>query len=211
MQIKMKLNGGGWGGLRLNAGRKRIHSKGVAHTLREKVTGRTPLHINFRYRSHIRNKDTLKLLKRAIKNARSHDLKILHYSFQSNHVHLIIEAPNNDILTRGMRSLTITLAKGLNRGRIQIERYHLHVLRSLRETKHAVRYVLFNRHHHEKGTYTQVDDYTSILALREGLRILRKFAKERKITIKVDGGNFWRPDHPKSFLSKRAINQLCAP
>src|SRR5687768_14758032 len=103
MQLKMRS----WGGRRRNSGRKRIRSKGVAHRVREKVSSRTPLHINFKYKSHIRNKETLKLLKRSIQNARSHGLKIHHYSFQSNHVHLIAGAGTNSVLTTGMRSLTI--------------------------------------------------------------------------------------------------------
>lgn len=142
MQTKMKLSGGRWGGLRSKAGRKRIRSRGVAHIPREKISIRTPLHVNFKYKIPVRNKETLKLLKKSIQNARKHGLRILHYSFQHNHIHLILEAENNSILTKGMRSLNITFAKGLHKGRIQIERYHLHVLKTVRETKHAIHYVL---------------------------------------------------------------------
>jgi REP element-mobilizing transposase RayT len=80
----------------------------------------------------------LKILKRAIKNCRSHGLKVLHFSLQSNHLHLLVEAPNNEILTRAMRSLSVTFSKGIGKGRVQLERYHLHVLRSLKETRNAV-------------------------------------------------------------------------
>ncbi|WPU66418.1 transposase [Peredibacter starrii] len=147
-QLSLNLYQGKSGGRRPGSGRKRIHSKGVAHRIREKVTNRTPLHINFKYRTFIKNKYCLKLLKRAIINARAHGLRIIHFSLQSNHVHLIIEAENNDTLTKGMRSLTITFAKGLNKGKVQIERYHLHVLKTIKETKHAVQYVLFNQQKH---------------------------------------------------------------
>lgn len=185
MQVRMKLNGSNWGGLRENSGRKRIRSRGVAHAPREKVTARTPLHVNFRYRTHVRNKETLKLLKRSIQNARSHGLRILHYSFQSNHVHLIVEADSNKLLSKGMRSLTITFAKGLGLGRIQTERYHLHVLRSLREVRNALGYVLFNQQKHERGTYTAIDGYSSLLCVPDALKIIRRFAFEKKITVKI--------------------------
>ena len=96
MQQRMKLSGGKHGGLRSGSGRKRIHSKGVAHNKREVVRVNTPLHVNFRYRTNVRNKVTLKLLKKSIQNAGSHGLKVLHYSFQSNHIHLILEATSKN-------------------------------------------------------------------------------------------------------------------
>lgn len=111
-QIKRNLFQGKHCGRRPNCGRKRIHSKGVAHRQREKINSNTPMRINFKYRAFIQKKHCLKLLKKAITNARRHGLKILHYSLLSNYVHLIIEASDNHTLTRGMRSLTITFAKG---------------------------------------------------------------------------------------------------
>ncbi len=199
MQTKMKLNGRGWGGLREKSGRQRIRSKGVAHSSREKVTSRTPVHVNFKYKIAIRNKETLKLLRKSIQNARKHGLKVLHYSFQHNHIHLILEAETNSILTKGMRSLTITFAKGVHKGRIQIERYHLHVLKSLREVKHAVHYVLFNQQKHEKGTYSVINDYSSVLSLKNGLDLIREFAKDKRITLKIDKGSDWVPDLGTSY------------
>lgn len=205
MQTKMKLNGGGWGGLRSRSGRKRIHSPGVSHRSRGKVTSRTPLHINFKYRLNVRNKETLKLLRRSIYNARKQGLRILHYSFQSNHIHLIVEAESNAILTKGMRSFTITFAKGLRKGRVQLERYHLHVLKTVREARHAIHYVLFNQQKHERGIYSEVNEYSSVLYLERGLDLIRDFAKDRKITIRIHKGSCWNCDSPVSYLASRAI------
>lgn len=163
-QTKLNLYQGARGGKRPNCGRKRIKSKGVAHRQRERVTTRTPMHINFKYKSYIKNKDCLRLLKRAILNARSHGLRVLHFSLQTNHIHLIVEADDNNILTTGMRSLTVTFAKGLKKGRVQLERYHLHVLRALRETRNAIHYVIFNQQKHEKKTSSRIDGYSSVLS-----------------------------------------------
>ena len=208
MQTKMRLNGRRWGGLREGAGRTRVKSKGVAHSSREKVIQRTPVHVNFKYWIHLRNKDTLRLLKRSIQNARRHGLNVLQYSFQGNHIHLIIEADTNDILTRGMRSLTITFAKGIDRGRIQVERYHLHVLRTAREVKHALHYVLFNQQKHESGTCSTINDYSSILCLERGMELLRKFAKEKRITITIQKGDPWIPDPGRSYLYRKGLLNL---
>lgn len=161
-QLELNLNKGRHGGRRSNAGRKRIHSKGVAHRSRESVNHRTPLHINFKYKTTIKNKQCLKLLKRAIINSRRLGLNVIHYSLQSNHVHLIVEAVDNKILTKGMRSLTVTMAKGLKKGRVQLGRYHLHVLRSLQETKNALRYVLYNEAKHSPLRLFHVTEYSSL-------------------------------------------------
>lgn len=208
MQTRMRLNGRNWGGLREGAGRKRRHSPGVAHSIREKVGTRTPLHVNFKYRFPVRNKTTLKLLKRAIQNARTHGLKILHYSFQHNHVHLIIHAEDNSILTKGMRSLTITFAKGIKQGRIQLERYHLHVLKTAKEVKHTLHYVLFNQQKHENGTCSTVDDYSSILSMERGLELIRKFASKKRMTIKIRRGEAWMADSCNSYLYQKGLQGL---
>lgn len=188
------------GGKRPGSGRKRIHSKGVAHRTREKVTKHRPVHINFKYKTSIRNKDCLRLLKRAIVNARKFGLRITHFSLQSNHIHIIAEADSNTILTAGMRSLTITFAKGLNKGRVQLERYHLHVLKGQRETKNAVMYVLFNKQKHEKGTYSNIDEYTSLLSMKNAVELIKEFVKKKKISLKINKGEPWIPDLPQSWL-----------
>ncbi len=203
MQTIMKLNS--HGGKRKNCGRTRLRSKGVAHRVREKVSSRTPMHINFRYSERVRNKDSLRLLKKAISNARRHGLRILHFSFQSNHIHLIVEASSNEILSRSMRSLTITFAMGLNRGRIQVERYHLHVLKSLRETRNAIYYVLFNQQKHERGTSSTIDEYSSVLSVAYGIDLVRLFAKRSKMTLKI-GHSKWYSDRPMSWLMKNALS-----
>lgn len=201
-QLRMTLNGSNHGGLREGAGRKRIKSKGVCHRKRETVKPSVPLHINFKFKTQIRNKACLKILKKAIVNARSYGLKIVHFSMQSNHLHFIIEAENNDILSTGMRSLTITFAKGLNQGKVQIERYHLHVLKTLQETKNAVQYVLFNKQKHEKGTYSYIDEYTSLWGMNE---FIKAFAKKHKMTLKMGTLEKHPLDPAKSYFLVQAL------
>lgn len=207
-QLKLNLYKGSRGGRRPGSGRKRIHSKGAAHRVREKVVTRTPLHINFKFRTQVRNKLCLRLLKRAILNSRSHGLRIIHFSLQHNHVHLIVEAQSNEVLTTGMRSLTVTFAKGIKMGKVQIERYHLHVLKSLKEVRNAVLYVLFNKQKHEKGTYTKIDEYSSLLLLRNANELIRSFALKSKLTITVGKAELWELDNATSYLLRRAFTQF---
>lgn len=164
--------------------------------------------MNFKFRTSVRNKQNLKLLKRAILNARTHGLKILHFSLQSNHIHLIIEASDNSLLTTGMRSLTVTFAKGLKKGKVQIERYHLHVLKTVNEVKNAVLYVLFNKQKHEKGASSFIDEYSSLLHLPCGLYLIQKFAEKRRMTLTVGRIVDWASDKESSFLMKYAIGEL---
>jgi REP element-mobilizing transposase RayT len=207
-QINLNLYQGTHGGRRPGSGRKRQKSAGVSHRTRAQVSSKTPLHINFKYRASIRNKDTLKLLKRAIKNARFHGVNVLHYSFQANHIHLILESPNNLVLSKGMRSLTITMAKGLRRGRVQLERYHLHVLKTVRETKNALTYVLFNQQKHEKGRYAKIDGYSSLLSLENALFLIQKFAKTKKMSLMLERPGKFELDQGTSFLFRRGLGEL---
>lgn len=197
-QTELNLNKGKWGGRRTGCGRKRIHSKGVAHRKREKVSFKTPLHINLKVKVSIRNKICLTILKKAIKNSRSMGLVISHFSLQSNHIHLIVEASDNKTLTQGMRSFTITFAKNINRGRIQLERYHLHVLKTLMEVKNAVHYVLFNEQKHRKLKVAYVDQYSSLYLIKD----LKRLAKIIKVTIilKDRGENFL--DSPQGWMMR---------
>jgi REP element-mobilizing transposase RayT len=178
-QLKLNLFKGTRGGRRPGAGRKRIHSKGVAHRVREKVHMRHAMHVNFKYRTTIRHKKGLSLLKRAILNARKKGPRVIHFSLQSNHIHMILEAQDNAILTRGMRSLTVTIAKGLGKGRVQLERYHLHVLKTLAATRNAVHYVLFNEQKHSGLKKAYVDGFSSLGVVKD----LKNLAKEKKLTV----------------------------
>ncbi|MFL5784173.1 MAG: hypothetical protein ACJ76H_06170, partial [Bacteriovoracaceae bacterium] len=85
-------------------------------------------------------------------------------------------------------------------------RYHLHVLKGLHETRNAINYVLFNQQKHERGTCSTIDDYSSVLSLKNGLELVRNFAKRRRMTLTIQKSS-WIPDDPHSWLAKRAINR----
>ena len=147
-----------WGGKRKGAGRPpKGERAGVSHLRREQFPARHPVHVTMRtlpavgfLRGHRRHR----AIKDAIHEAQERfGLRVIHYSIQGNHLHLIVEAPGVDDLARGIQGLTIRIARALNRisrraGKVFADRYHSHVLRSLREVARAVRYVLANALHH---------------------------------------------------------------
>ncbi len=80
-------------------------------------------------------------------------LRVVHHSVQANHIHLIAEAADAHALARGMQGLGIRIAKRVNalarrHGRALADRYHAHVLRTPREVRHALLYVLNNGRKH---------------------------------------------------------------
>src|SRR5205807_2383895 len=82
-------------------------------------------------------------------------MRVVHYSIQGNHLHLLVEAENALALARGMQGLAIRIARRLNRlarrsGPVFADRYHAHPLVSRREVANAVRYVLGNYRHHAR-------------------------------------------------------------
>lgn len=207
-QTSLNLNRGVWGGRRSGSGRKRIHSKGVAHRTRELINSKKPMHVNFKYRVHVKNKEVLRILKRAIFNSGIKGLRILHYSIQSNHMHFIVEADNNRILESGMRSLTVTIAKGLKEGKVQLERYHLHVLKSIRETRNAIHYVLFNEQKHSRRKIVELNAFSSLYLLNA-----RSLVKKAKLTLIINRAPIEKLfiHSAISYLAKVALSQSLAP
>jgi hypothetical protein len=79
--------------------------------------------------------------------------RLAHYSLQSNHIHLIAEAADGRALARGMKGLLVRLARALNRlwartGSVFSDRYHARQLKTPREVRTALAYVLHNGRHH---------------------------------------------------------------
>lgn len=204
-QLALNLYQGNRGGRRPDSGRRRFHSKGVAHRTREPVKLKTPMHINFKYKTYIKNKDCLRLLKRAIVNSRVMGLRVIHFSMQTNHIHLIVEAENNEILTRGMRSLTITFAKGLKKGKVQLERYHLHILRTLAEARNAIQYVLFNQQKHDQKKVSAIDEYSSLLLLKNALELIRNYTRTKNVTLIINKTSGFKMDSEQSYLLRTGL------
>jgi REP element-mobilizing transposase RayT len=75
--------------------------------------------------------------------------RLVHFTVQGNHVHLLVEVDDKAALSRGVGALSIRIARGINRelqrkGRVFGDRYHARALKTPREVRNALRYVLLN-------------------------------------------------------------------
>jgi REP element-mobilizing transposase RayT len=105
------------------------------------------------------------------------DFRIVHISIQRTHVHLIVEAAGRMALARGMQGFEISAARHLNaaisqrigttrRGSVFADRYYVEILRSPRQTRRAISYVLNNWRKHAESqlrvaTGWKVDPFSS--------------------------------------------------
>src|SRR5215813_13163548 len=147
----------GHGGARVGAGRKRTKRSRVAHRARPEHDPRHPVHVTLRLVhgvASLRRKVPFRLIKHAMaETTRRENFHLVHYSVQANHIHLIVEAHDARALSCGLRALEIRIAHRINRleerrGRLFADRYHAHDLKTPRETRHAIRYVLLNARRH---------------------------------------------------------------
>src|SRR3977135_2343361 len=152
---------------------------GVAHRSRGEWTRPMPLHVTVRMAPHVynlRSRRSFRVIEAALRiGGDRFNVRIVQFSVQGNHIHLLVEAPNRRALARAIQGLSIRVAKGLNRmmgrsGRVFDDRYHARVLRTPTEVRHAIHYVLENARKHatQRGaTYAPgyVDPYSSAGAL----------------------------------------------
>jgi hypothetical protein len=84
------------------------------------------------------------------------NFRIVHFSLQSDHVHLLCEANDKMALARGVQGFQISAARHLNRelagrrGQVFTDRYHVESIDSVRQVRHALSYVLNNWRKHEQ-------------------------------------------------------------
>jgi len=115
------------------------------------------VHVTVRVRAHVwnlRSRRSLRVFEEALSGVLARPgFRVVHFSLQGDHVHLILEADGARALARGVQALSIRVAKGLNRmmkraGPVFEDRYHAHVLRTPREVRNALAYVLLNHRSH---------------------------------------------------------------
>jgi putative transposase len=92
--------------------------------------------------------------------------RVVHFSVQSDHVHLIVEGSDTDGLARGASGLAVRLARAINRalgrrGAVWGDRYHARALRTPREVRHALVYVLMNFRKHRPWDRQPLDPCSS--------------------------------------------------
>jgi REP element-mobilizing transposase RayT len=159
-----------WGGARRGAGRKpKGERPGMPHRVRAAHPSSVPVQVTTRLREglgSLRRQGELELIRQALaQSARRGDFRVVHHSVQSNHLHLIVEAEDRTALSLGMRGLLVRIARALNRlwmrrGSVFADRFHERALRTPREVRQSLVYVLQNARKHGLG-YRGADPYSS--------------------------------------------------
>jgi len=166
----------GHGGARPGAGRPRSGKRYVPHRTRPGLSRDEPLLITVRLvrpLPPLRSRRPFEVVERAFRAANdSGGLRLVQYSVQRDHVHLVVEVRPEQapgwvvpgeagarrratarLLTSRMRGFGVRLARRLNRlfgrrGQLVAERYHSRALRTPRQVRNALVYVLGNRRKH---------------------------------------------------------------
>ena len=155
-----------WGGKREGAGRPKKAAKDrtfVPHHPRPTHKKGHPTHVTLRARAglpNFRNQRVHGMLRRILEQQlhrrryREH-FQVVHYSIQSNHLHLIVEATDARAMRAGVSGLVIAFAKRLNKeilarltGKVWRDRYHSRELTTPSEVRRALVYVLQNVRKH---------------------------------------------------------------
>jgi REP element-mobilizing transposase RayT len=166
---------GTWGGYRAGAGRPRVANKSyVPHTKRAKITKHQPVHVTLRCVKglpSLRRNNPHRIIKRIFARESRKGFRLIHYAIRSNHIHLVCEANHAVALSRGIQRVASRIARALNkrfsrRGRFFADRFHDRVIKSPRDMRNVLRYVLLNEHKDQAKASVEVmgvDPYTSFI------------------------------------------------
>jgi len=155
-----------WGGKRKNAGRKKAPRSeySVPHVRRAFHAASHPVHVTVRVRRKIgslRRHHVAAAVGQRLRVAataahlagRRRTFRVVHFSIQPTHVHLIVEAGSAQSLARGLQGLLAHVARRVNtklerHGKLWAERYHARELATPLEVRRAIAYVLTNAAKH---------------------------------------------------------------
>jgi REP element-mobilizing transposase RayT len=164
-----------WGGRREGAGRKRAKPAGsVTHQVRPFHDRHHPVLVTWKVLPglpSLRWLPAARAIGTAIRRTtgrharRGTGFRIVHFSLQSDHLHLLVEAGSKTTLARGLGGLGVAIARAFNQvarraGPLFKERYHARAVSTPRAVRTAIVYVLQNHLHH-RPSRNQVDECSS--------------------------------------------------
>ena len=145
------------GGRRRGAGRKPAAIRPeVPHRRRPEHHKHHPVHVTLRVARglpSLRRDLLFARIRSAFARTARTWFRIVHYSIQADHVHMLVEANDKVSLSRGLTGALVRLARAVNRvlgrrGSIWSSRYHARALKTPREVRNAIVYVLMNAKKH---------------------------------------------------------------
>jgi len=133
----------------------------IYHQSRPTLPKDRPLHVTVKFNKNeigsLRNKIFYREIRKSMQRLRAKSVRLIEFSVQKDHIHLLLESGNKVILGKAMRALSISLSKRfsllLKRNIKALKhRYHLHILNTLKELKNARQYILNNSNKHNSAT-----------------------------------------------------------
>ena len=179
------------GSPRRKPGRKKSGNRlGGPHRARPPLDARHPVHIVLRSARRIswRRGETYAVVRRVLAFFLGRpEFRICHLSIQKTHIHLIVEAADQQALSAGMKSFAIRAARAMNRewggsGKVFAYRYHASHITTARYARHALAYVLNNWRRHR-------EDF-------ENGRMSRAFLDEFSSAVSFTGWTMTFAQHP---------------
>ncbi len=167
LELRLPARHGGW---REGAGRKPGPNPLVRHLSRPKLASRYPCHVTLRMLGGVpslRAPGFVRVFEETLaRGCERGEFRVVHYALLRDHAHLIVEAKDRHALGRGMKSLSRRMVWAMRRtfgwrGRALADRYHLHVLKTPREVRYAIRYVLLNAARHRRAPFRTLDPASS--------------------------------------------------
>jgi REP element-mobilizing transposase RayT len=137
-------------------------------------------------------------MRHAFGKASRASFRVVHFSVQADHVHLLVEAADKRSLSRGTSGLSIRLARAVNRvlgrrGSVWGDRYHARALRTPREVRHGLVYVLMNWKKHVIGA-EGIDPCASVFwfdGWKNPLRVKKPPAWDEESAVPVVPSETW--------------------
>ncbi len=155
--VQRTLDDYGRGGPRPGSGRPKSKDAGVPHTRRERFKSCHPLHVTIKLKKGLpglRQGPEFATLCKSFELGRKREgCRLVHFAVLGDHLHLVVEAEGHEQLSKGVGGLMVSMAKRLNRlwrreGSVFADRYHSRSLKTPREVRHALCYVLNNARKH---------------------------------------------------------------
>lgn len=160
------------GGARKGAGRKRSGKRSdPLHRTRPTLKKYQPQHVTLRTLptvGRLRKGKVYRGLRQTMLRLRGKlGFRVCHVSIQKNHLHFIVEAGSTNALRLGMQGLAISAAKQINKalkrtGKVFAFRYHATAIRTPKQARHALSYVLNNWRRHREDETTQASRFAAI-------------------------------------------------
>jgi putative transposase len=160
-----------WGGARKGApdGSPGAGRGPTPHRARPPYRTYHPVHMTLRTRGglpSLRRPAVYRVVQDCIAKASTSRFRIVQFSVQRDHLHLLVEAAEGTALSSGARGLAIRTARQLNRhlgfhGRVWGDRYHTRAMTTPTAVRNALVYVLMNIKKHNPVACDGIDPCSS--------------------------------------------------